>query len=103
MTEISEPTHQMRLVKSLHLDVDEFEGELILMNLESQQVLMLNAAGLALWQGLEAAPTRRAVIELVKEALPSVDPGEVERGVEALINRLVEGGFLREVPETAAG
>ena len=42
-------------------------------------------------------------IELVKEALPSVDPGEIECGVDALINRLVEGGFLREVPETAAG
>jgi hypothetical protein len=103
MTEISEHTDQMRLVKSVHLDVDEFEGELILMNLESQQVVMLNAAGLALWHGLEKVPTRRAAIELVTEALPSVDPGETERGVDALINRLVEGGFLREVPETAAG
>jgi hypothetical protein len=103
MTESSQPTGEPRLVKSPHLDMEEFEGELILMNLESRQVLMLNSAGLALWHGLETVQTRGAARELVKEALPSADPKDVERGVDELIARLLEGGYLREIPETTAG
>jgi hypothetical protein len=94
----SVPASPARLVKSRRLDTTEFQGELILMNLDSQQVLMLNAAGLALWNGLEIVDTRDAAVALVQEALPAMDPQEIERGVDTLIASLLEGGYLSEMP-----
>jgi Coenzyme PQQ synthesis protein D (PqqD) len=93
---------ESRLVKARDLDTDELNGELVLLKLYPQRTIMLNAAGLALWQGLDAVDTRREAIELVKEALPAMDPGEVERAVEKLLDELVSSGFLIEMSGDSA-
>jgi hypothetical protein len=83
-----------RLVKAANLDSDELNGELILHKLNPQRVIVLNAAGLALWRGLDLGGTRSGAIELVQEALPHLDPESVARDVGKLIDDLLAGGFL---------
>ncbi len=85
-----------RLVKMRGLDTDELNGELVLSRLHPRHTIMLNSAGLALWRGLDAVDTRREAIEVVKEALPAMDPNEVESAVGKLLDDLMSGGFLTE-------
>jgi hypothetical protein len=85
-----------RLVKADGLDTDELNGELVLAKLHPQSIVMLNAAGLAMWRGLDAVNTRSELIEVVKEALPTMGAAEIERSVGKLIDDLIAGGFLIE-------
>ncbi len=90
---------ERRLVKASGLDTDELNGELVLAKLHPQNIVMLNAAGLAMWRGLDAVNTRSELMEVVKEALPAMDAAEIERSVGKLIDDLVAGGFLAETAE----
>jgi len=90
-----------RLVKARGLDTDELNGELVLIKLHPQRTIILNAAGMALWQGLDAVDTRAEAVSLVKEALPAMEPEEVKRAVEQWLDELVAGGFLTEVAPEA--
>jgi len=90
---------ERRLVKAGGLDTDELNGELVLAKLHPQNIVMLNAAGLAMWQGLDAVHTRSELIDVVREALPAMDGAEIERSVGKLIDDLVAGGFLVETAE----
>jgi len=85
------------VIKARNLDVDELEGELIILNVRSQQIIMLNAAGLELWKGLDVVNTRSAAMGSIKEALPEVAPDTVEQSITKLIEDLLRGGFLKEV------
>jgi hypothetical protein len=76
------PGSELRLVKAGNPDTDELNGELVLMKLHPRRIILLNPAGLALWQGLDGVDTRAEVVELVKEALPAMEAQAVERSVE---------------------
>jgi hypothetical protein len=81
------------LTKSRALEIDEFEGDLILMNVKTGAALMLNPAGLALWESLDPT-TRSAAIDLVHEAMPESPRQLIEASVGQLFDDLLAGGFL---------
>jgi hypothetical protein len=84
-----------RLRKAKNLDCDQLKDELILMKIPGR-VIMLNAAGRALWQGFDIVETRTDAIQIVREAFPEMDSDEAERSVNQLIDDLLDGGFLVE-------
>jgi len=87
---------ELRLVKAPDLDTDEVQGELVLTRLNTSRSVILNAAGLALWRGLDLVGTRSGANEMVQEAFPDKDPGAVEKEVNRLIDDLIQRGFLSE-------
>lgn len=89
-------TAELRLVKAPDLDTDEVRGELVLTRLGMPASVILNAAGLALWRGLDLVGTRSGANEMVQEAFPDKDPSAVEQEVNRLIDDLIRRGFLSE-------
>lgn len=84
------------LVKAEAIDADRFDGELILMNLETRQVVVLNEAGDVLWSAIDSLPHRGALLELMSEAFPDRTADELGASLDSILEALLEGGFLRE-------
>lgn len=79
-----------------NIDVDSFGADLILMNLETRRVVVLNEAAAVIWLGLDLCPTREALIELFEDGLPSLDISQLKTSVDATLGSLLEGGFITE-------
>ena len=84
----------MRLEKSKNIDVDTFDGDLLLMNLDTRQVLVLNEAGGVLWLALDLMPDRDQLSELFQEALPQVSAAECAQSLASVLDALEAGGFI---------
>jgi hypothetical protein len=83
-----------KLRKGSAVDEDVIDGDLILMNLDTRRVTILNPAARVLWDVVEDLPTRGELLELLLEAFPDRSAGEVERGLDALLGTLTAQGFL---------
>lgn len=88
------------LFKSKDVAADVFDGELILMNLESRDVLVLNEAGSVLWTAINTLNTRDQLLDLLREAMPSIKSSQLEASLDGVINALLGGGFLRTTSKT---
>ena len=83
-----------RYCKSDDVDVDVFDGELILVHVDTRRVLILNGAAHGLWDALDLVSDREGLIELVAEALPDSPPAEIAAAVDGVLSDLVTNGFL---------
>lgn len=87
--------------KSQNIDVDEFDDDLILMNLDTRQVLVLNEAAKILWLAMDVFNDRADLLGLLTEAMPQLAPGDAEAALSDMVAKLSESGFLlieRTVP-----
>ena len=93
----------MYLKKSQNIDVDDFGGELILMNLETRQVLVLNDSAHVLWSALDLMNTHGDLLALLQEAMPEAQTAALEAALDGILGTLVSGGFLQSSPDDPAG
>ncbi len=72
----------------------EFDGELIVLDLEAGEYFALNATGARMWQALVAG---RSPVEVARELEPDYDVGieQLVGDCVALADELLERGFLR--------
>jgi hypothetical protein len=91
----------MYLLKSKDVDSDIFDGELILMNLETRQVLVLNEAAKILWSAIDILNTRDGLLDLLREAMPNMNSSQLETSLDEILGTLLTGGFLRAESEIA--
>jgi len=82
------------LLKAEGIVEDLFDDELILMALESRQMIVLNEGGRIVWEALDQIRNPADLIEMATRALPEFDHGEVERAIGSVIGQLIERGFL---------
>lgn len=93
----------MYFVKSEVIDSDVFGGELILMNLETREVLVLNEAGSILWAAIDLVKTREELINLLREAMPQMQSSQIETSLDGVLGKLLKGEFLRTSSQIAVG
>ena len=93
----------MYLSKSQNIDVDEFDGDLILMNLDTRQVLVLNESAHILWTALDTINTRGGLLALLQEAMPDTQTPALEAALDGILGTMVSGGFLRLATDGPAG
>jgi Coenzyme PQQ synthesis protein D (PqqD) len=91
------------LSKSQNIDVDEFDGDLILMNLDTRQVLVLNESAHILWTALDVINTRGGLLALLQEAMPDTETPVLEAALDGILGTMVSGGFLRLAADGPAG
>jgi len=91
------------LSKSQNIDVDEFDGDLILMNLDTRQVLVLNESAHILWTALDMINTRGDLLALLQEAMPDTETPALEAALDGILGTMVSGGFLRLIADGPAG
>ncbi len=70
-------------------DAEEFEDELVLMELESQAVVTLNRTGRMVWEALESATTLDQMGELLRGLFPDVDADTLRGDIQAVLDTLV--------------
>ena len=92
----------MHLRKSQNIDVDEFDGDLILMNLDTRQVLVLNESAHVLWSALDLIDTRGDLLALLQEAIPDAQTSTLEAALDSILGTLLSGGFLHSSPDGSA-
>lgn len=81
--------------KAKNIDADVFDGDLILMNLETRQVLVLNEAANILWTAIDLVDTRTGLLDLLTEAMPDKDVSEIQNSLDDILGALFGGGFLQ--------
>ncbi len=91
----------MYFLKSKDVDSDSFDDELILMNLETRQVLVLNETGRILWTAIDLLNTRGGLLDLLREAMPQMQSSQVETSLDEVLDALLRGGFLKTDSEIA--
>ncbi len=84
----------MRLDKGKNIDVDTFDGDLILMNLDTRQVVVLNEAAGVLWSALDLIADRAELANLFQQALPHISAAECEQSLTSVLDVLESGGFI---------
>lgn len=89
--------------KAKNIDADVFDGDLILMNLETRQVLVLNETANILWMAIDLLDTRGGLLDLLREAMPDKDVPELESSLDSILGALVGGGFLQANCGISAG
>jgi len=92
----------LHLRKSQNIDVDEFDGDLILMNLDTRQVLVLNESAHVLWSALDLIDTRGDLLALLQEAIPDAQTSTLEAALDSILGTLLSGGFLQPTPDGSA-
>jgi hypothetical protein len=89
------------ITKAGNIDVDEFDDDLILMNLETRQVLVLNAAAKILWQAMDVFTDPADLLGLLTEAMPQLSAADADAALAEMVGKLSAGGFLRVEPATS--
>ncbi len=84
----------VRISKNDNIDVDSFDNEIILMNLISRQVLVMNEAAGVLWSALDSIDQHDDLLDLLVESMPSVEREACSDSLTQLIGALAEGGFV---------
>lgn len=84
----------VRISKNDNIDVDSFDTEIILMNLVSRQVVVMNEAAGVLWSALDSIDQQDDLLDLLVESMPSVERGACSNSLSQLIGALTEGGFV---------
>lgn len=89
-----------QLVVPAHVFVREFDGELVLLDLEGGDYFGLSEVGLVLWNGLAAGKTPRQIaVEAV--ALYEVELPKMTEDFVTLAEELVAKGLLLRAPTAA--
>jgi hypothetical protein len=88
-----------RLVsKAPDVDQDRLGDELILMQLRTLEVRVLNDVGAILWEALDAFGTEDELVGLLVEARPESEPPVHRAHVADFLAGLEQGGYLQLQP-----
>ena len=88
--------------KATHVDADGFDGDLILMNLQTRQVLVLNETANILWTAIDLVDSRNGLLDLLREAMPGKDMPQLESSLDGVLKAWLAGGFLEARPSNSA-
>ena len=80
-----------------HVLVREVDGEMVLLNLESEQYYGLDPVGASIVTKVTSMPTRDAVAALSEDF--EVDVAVLERDIEDLVEQLLSVGLLVRVAD----
>jgi hypothetical protein len=76
-----------------HVTSRDLDGELVLLNYDSETYFGLDEVGTRMWAVLQSAPTiEDAVVQLLEEF--DVGEEQLRTDVEQLVGRLVDGGLV---------
>ena len=93
---------EMRYRKETAVDADLIGDDLILMHLVTRRIIILNPTGTILWDALDTFPTSGELAGLLREAQPDRPAAELEAGLAAVLDGLVEAGLLHLEPAATA-
>lgn len=86
-------TFAQRLQVPGNVAVRELDGELVLLNFDTESYYGLDEVGARMWEVLSQSPTIQAGVDQLLEEF-DVDPERLRADVEALVGNLVEGGLV---------
>ena len=75
--------------RAASFDQEELDDELIVMELDSQAIVTLNATGRLIWDILDEASTRAEIQALLGDAFPDVDADSLTSDIQAVLDTLV--------------
>ena len=75
--------------RSAAFDQEELDDELVVMELESQAIVTLNATGRLVWEMLDEATTAEEILTLLGETFPDVDKDSLQADIQAVLDTLV--------------
>ena len=73
---------------------EDFAGELLVVQPQTQTSLMLNAAAAALWEALRWPQTAAELVEMLREARPLDPPEAAAQQVEDVLAHLRDAGLV---------
>ena len=74
-------------------DHEEFEDELVLMEIESQAVVTLNATGQMVWEALEGGATLEEIGDLFQRGFSDADREAIRRDIQGVLDTLLTAGL----------
>lgn len=83
----------MKKTTAPHVFTREFDGELVILDLDAGDYFGLDRVGKALWEGLVAGTSMHAIVSELA-ARYEVEPGRLEQDLTTLRDELVAKGFL---------
>jgi hypothetical protein len=87
--------------KADDVELDFFDGDLILMSLSTRRIVILNRGGHVLWEALDHLPRRAELIETVAEAFPDAGVDAARESVESILTALLAARLITESAEPA--
>jgi hypothetical protein len=86
-----------RVKISEHVAARELDGELVVLNFETETYFGLDEVGTRIWEALRSAPT---IAEATKQLLDEYDVAEevLRADVQALVGQLVDSGLIELEP-----
>ena len=81
-----------------HVHVREFDGELVILDLELGQYYALDALGTTLWRGMSDGKTASAVASEVKDAY-DIDPNVLLNDLVALCSEWLGRGLVKPLKD----
>lgn len=75
----------------------EIEGEMFLVEPESQEVYHLDQTGSALWRLLDAPQGFDDILSVFRDAFPDIAPDALGHDLRRTLDRLVEKGLVEAV------
>ena len=88
---------KMRAVVPAHVLIRRFDGESVLLNLESERYFGLDATGTRMWELVTSQPSIALAFEKLQEEY-EVEPDVLRSHLTQLLSGLVENGLLQVIP-----
>lgn len=87
----------MRVATPHEVVTRPLDGELVLLNLDTETYFGLDEVGTRMWEVLSSAATVEAAFQQLSAEF-DVDPATLRKDLEALLTELVEGGLVELEP-----
>ena len=94
----SAPTVTLFYHRSAAFDQEELDDELVVMELESQAIVTLNATGRLVWEMLDEAVARDEIQAFIGGAFPAVDGDRLQGDIQAVLDTLVAARLVTMAP-----
>lgn len=91
-------TPQPRYRRNPEVSVTELDGEVFLVEPDSQEVFYLDAMGAGLWRLIAEPQSLQEAVAVYLAAFPDADPETVESDLQAALRTLLDRGLAVAVP-----
>ena len=85
---------ETRFARSDRIEEEEFDGDRVLLHMDTRKVIVLNATAAVMWQALAWRVTRAELLDLLKEAHPESSTSELEESLSQTLAILHKESFL---------
>ena len=79
--------------RAQHYECEELEGELVIMERDSQAMVTLNPAGRLVWESIDSPITLDELEALFREAVPNIGEDTIRHDIRAVLDALVAAGL----------